>query len=433
MPIRTTHVGSLVRPDALIPFLRRIDAGEEYDRAAHEACLRDGVREVVAAQREAGVDVVSDGEFGKSGWNFYVYQRLGGIELRPHPPGEGGFSVESGATDWARFPEFYAEYFANEQEYAVPGGDFACVAPVTYTGAAAIERDIANLKAAMDAAGAREGFLPVVAPASCFPRLIDEHYGSPEAALRGVAEALREEYRAIVDAGLYVQIDDAYIPYMYDVLVPPQTMEDYRAWARPQIEALNHALEGIPADRVRYHVCWGSWNGPHTNDVALRDIIDLVLQVDAGTYLFEAANPRHEHEWRLWEDVELPEGKVIAPGVISHATNVVEHPELVAERLERFARLVGPENVMASTDCGFAQGPYIHRVHPSIQWAKLRSLAEGAEIASQRFASSAAWGGRRGLEPPSAPGPDWSRPRTNVRQLREWTGSCAADWARTSC
>jgi 5-methyltetrahydropteroyltriglutamate--homocysteine methyltransferase len=390
MAIRATHVGSLIRPDALIPFLRSIDAGEDYDQDAYEVCLRDAVRDVVAAQRGAGVDVVSDGEYGKSAWNFYVYERLGGIELRPSPPTRPGFTEESGATDWARFPEFYAEYFAKEQEYAIPGGDFACVGPITYTGQAAIQRDIANLKAAMDAAGAQEGFLPVVAPASCFPNLIDEHYGSREAALRGVAEALREEYRAIVDAGLYVQIDDAYIPYMYDVLVPPKTMEDYRAWAQPQIEALNHALEGIPTDRVRYHVCWGSWNGPHTNDVAMRDIVDLVLQVDAGTYLFEAANPRHEHEWRVWEEVELPEGKLIAPGVISHATNVVEHPELVAQRLERFAHLVGAENVVASTDCGFAQGPYIHRVHPSIQWAKLRSLAEGAAIASRNFASSAA-------------------------------------------
>ena len=259
---------------------------------------------------------------------------------------------------------------------------------MTYTGGPAIERDIANLKAAMEAEGVEEGFLPVVAPASCFPKLIDEHYGSPEAALMGVAEALREEYRAIVDAGLNVQIDDAFIPFMYDVLVPPGTMADYLAWAQPRLDALNHALEEIPEDRVRYHVCWGSWNGPHTNDVALRDIVDLVLQVNAGTYLFEAANPRHEHEWRIWEDVDLPAGKTIAPGVISHATNVVEHPELVAERLERFARLVGAGNVMASTDCGFALGPYIQRVHPTIMWAKLESLAEGARLASRGVAAA---------------------------------------------
>jgi 5-methyltetrahydropteroyltriglutamate--homocysteine methyltransferase len=389
--IRTTHVGSLIRPDELIPFLRKIDKGEPYDEDAYQACLRDSVRAVVQSQRDAGIDVVSDGEFGKSAWNYYVYSRLGGIELRPAPPGEANFaSVNDAPTDWTRFPEFYTQYFAKEQEFEGPGGDFACVGPVTYTGGPVIQRDIANLKAAMEAAGVEEGFLPVVAPASCFPTLIDEHYGSQEAALMGVAEALREEYEAIVEAGLYVQIDDAYIPFMYDVLVPPGTMDDYRAWARPRLDALNHALEGIPQDRVRYHVCWGSWNGPHTNDVALRDIVDLMLEVNAGTYLFEAANPRHEHEWRIWENVDLPAGKVIAPGVISHATNVVEHPELVAERLERFAGLVGYENVMASTDCGFAQGPYIHRVHESIQWAKLRALAEGAQLASSTSSAGGA-------------------------------------------
>jgi 5-methyltetrahydropteroyltriglutamate--homocysteine methyltransferase len=203
----------------------------------------------------------------------------------------------------------------------------------------------------------------------------------------GVAEALREEYRAIVDAGLSVQVDDAFIPFMYDVLVPPGTMEDYLAWARPRIAAVNHALEGLPEDRVRYHVCWGSWNGPHTNDIPLRDVLELVFAVNAGTYLFEAANPRHEHEWRVWRDVALPAGKRLAPGVISHATNVVEHPELVAERLERIARLVGVENVLASTDCGFAQGPYLRRVHPTIQWAKLQSLREGAQLASGALAA----------------------------------------------
>jgi 5-methyltetrahydropteroyltriglutamate--homocysteine methyltransferase len=258
---------------------------------------------------------------------------------------------------------------------------------VTYTGGDAINRDIANLKAAMEANGVTEGFLPVVAPASCFPNLIDEHYGSENAALMGIAEALREEYKAIVDAGLYVQIDDAYIPFMYDVIVPPGTMADYKAWAQPRIDALNHALEGIPEDRVRYHVCWGSWNGPHTGDIALRDVLDLMFQVKAKTFLFENANPRHEHEWRVWEDTELPAGKILAPGVISHATNVVEHPELVAERIERIARLVGPENVIASTDCGFAQGPYLQRVHESIQWAKLDSLAQGAKLASGALAA----------------------------------------------
>lgn len=381
--IPTTHVGSLIRPPDLVEMLRRRDAGEAVDEAAYAETLSRAVRDVVAAQRDAGIDVVSDGEFGKSAWNYYVYERLGGIELRPAAPGEANFaSVNEAPTDWARFPEFYADYFANEQDFESPGGDWACVGPVTYTGGPAIRRDIDNLKAAMEAAGVTEGFLPVVAPASCFPNLIDEHYGSQEAALMGVAEALREEYRAIVDAGLHLQVDDAYIPFMYDVMVPPGTLEDHHAWARPRIDALNHALEGIPEDRVRYHVCWGSWNGPHTNDVPLVDVLDLVFAVNAGTYLYENANPRHEHEWRVWEDVPLPEGKKLAPGVISHATNIVEHPELVAERLERTAGLVGRANVVASTDCGFAQGPYLQRVHESIQWAKLGALAEGAALAS---------------------------------------------------
>ncbi len=310
--IEVTHVGSLTRPDDVIAIMRRLDKGEKVDAAERQAVLAPAVREVVRRQKAAGVDIVSDGEFGKSSWNYYVYRRLGGIELRPPQHGVfEGLSVT--ATDWERFGEFYAEYFPKEQEFENPGGDLAAVSEITYTGQADIQRDIANLKAAMEAEGVKEGFLPVVAPASCLPNLIDEHYGSEEAALMGVAEALREEYRAIVDAGLYVQVDDAFIPFMYDVMVPPGTMEDYLAWAQPRIAAVNHALEGIPQDRIRYHVCWGSWNGPHTNDIPLRDVLPLVLQVDAGTYLFENANPRHEHEWRVWRDVELVAGKKLCP------------------------------------------------------------------------------------------------------------------------
>ena len=382
--IRTTHVGSLIRPDDVIAIMRRLDKGEQVDPTERQAALERGVREVVRRQKQAGVDIVSDGEFGKSSWNFYVYQRLAGLEVRPFV-GEQFGELSVTATDWERFPEFYADYFRTEQDFEQPGGDFAAVEKITYTGQDAIARDIANLKAAMEAEGVEAGFLPVVAPASCFPKLIDEHYGSPEAALMGVAEALREEDKTIVDAGLSVQVDDAFIPFMYDVLVPPGTMEDYLAWAQPRIDAVNHALEGIPEDKVRYHICWGSWNGPHTNDIPLRDALGLLLQVNAGMYLFEAANPRHEHEWRVWEDVDLPDGKILAPGVISHATNVVEHPELVAERLERIARIVGPDRVVGSTDCGFAQGPYLRRVHPTIQWAKLEALAEGAKIASRNL------------------------------------------------
>ncbi|MEA2176878.1 MAG: 5-methyltetrahydropteroyltriglutamate--homocysteine methyltransferase [Solirubrobacteraceae bacterium] len=387
--IKTTHVGSLIRTDEVIAIMRRLDKGEAVDPAERQAALETGVREVVRRQKEAGVDIVSDGEYGKSSWNYYVAKRLGGIEVRP-PSGETFAEMPMVATDWARFEEFYAEYFPTEQDFENPGGDFAAVGEITYEGGPEIQRDIANLKAAMEAEGVQEGFLPTVAPASCFPTLIDEHYGSSEAALKAVAKAMGEEYKAVVDAGLNVQVDDAFIPFMYDVMVPPGTKQDWVAWAQPQIDAVNIALDGLPREKVRYHVCWGSWNGPHTNDVPLRDVLDLILQVNAGTILFENANPRHEHEWKVWQDVELPDGVTLAPGVISHATNVVEHPELVAERLERLARIVGPERVVASTDCGFAQGPYLRRVHPTIQWAKLESLSEGARIASRNLGLSPA-------------------------------------------
>jgi 5-methyltetrahydropteroyltriglutamate--homocysteine methyltransferase len=259
------------------------------------------------------------------------------------------------------------------------------VGPIRYTGHDAIRRDIDALRGAAQAAGGVEAFLPVAAPASVMPVRTDEHYGSDEEFLFALADALHEEYRAVVDAGLILQIDDAFLATMYDTMVPPATLAEYRAWAELRVEALNRALRGIPPERCRYHVCWGSWNGPHTGDVALRDIVDLVLAVNVGGYSLEQANPRHEHEWRVWEDVPLPDGKVLLPGVISHATNVVEHPELVAERITRLARLVGRERVIAGTDCGFAQTPYIARVHPSIMWAKLATLCEGARLASEQL------------------------------------------------
>jgi 5-methyltetrahydropteroyltriglutamate--homocysteine methyltransferase len=250
-----------------------------------------------------------------------------------------------------------------------------------------VSRDIRNFKSALEKAGVAQGFLPVAAPSSVIPDRRNEYYKSDEALLQAIAQAMRTEYRAIVDAGLLLQLDDARLAVTYDRMVPPASFADYRKWAALQVEAINHALEGIPEERVRYHVCWGSWPGPHTTDVPLKDIVDLVLQVRAGTYLIEGANPRHEHEWQVWEGVKLPAHKALAPGMISHATNVVEHPELVAQRILRLAKLVGPERVVASTDCGFAQGPFHRRVHPSVMWAKLESLAEGARIASRRLFS----------------------------------------------
>jgi 5-methyltetrahydropteroyltriglutamate--homocysteine methyltransferase len=383
--ILSTHVGSLIRPAPLLPFIGAKQNGQPYDQQAYAACLRDSVGEIVQRQKAAGIDVPSDGEFGKSiSWSQYALERLSGFERRPvrnATPGARG-------VDRTRFAAFYAELDAASGPPATAlgsVGEAVCVAPIRYTGQAEVQRDIANFKAALKQAGVAEGFLPVAAPASVIPDRKNEHYKSDEEMLAAIAEAMRDEYRAIVDAGLLLQLDDARAAVTYDRMVPPASFADYRRWLELQVEAINHATEGIPQDRIRYHVCWGSWPGPHTSDVPLKDIVDLVLRVRAGAYLIEGANPRHEHEWRVWETAKLPEGSVLIPGVISHATNVVEHPELVAERLLRYARLLGRENVMAGTDCGFAQGPFHRRVHPSIMWAKLETLAEGARLASRQL------------------------------------------------
>jgi 5-methyltetrahydropteroyltriglutamate--homocysteine methyltransferase len=384
--IRTTHVGSLIRPAELLQFIRPKQAGQPYDEQAYAKCLRSSVTQAVRRQVDAGIDVVSDGEFGKSiSWSQYVLERLSGFERRPVRPGEHGFNR---GADRARFADFYRELDAAEGPPAAIGasaGIAVCVGPISYTGQAELQRDVENFKAALAETGAHQGFLPVASPSSVIPDRKNEYYKSDEALLYAIADAMRAEYRAIIDAGLYLQLDDARLAVTYDRMVPPASFADYRNWVAMNVEAINHALQGIPEERVRYHVCWGSWPGPHVTDVPFKAIADLVLRVKAGTYLVEGANPRHEHEWRVWESVKLPEGKVIAPGMISHATNVVEHPELVAQRIVRLAKLVGASRVMASTDCGFAQGPFHRRVHPTIMWAKLESLAEGARIASREL------------------------------------------------
>jgi 5-methyltetrahydropteroyltriglutamate--homocysteine methyltransferase len=384
--ILATHVGSLIRPAELLEFIGKRVRGAPYDERAYQQCLSAAVRKIVAQQKQAGIDVPSDGEFGKQiSWSQYALERLSGFERRPIARAANPFAR---GADRARFPEFYAELDAADGPPATAGATGAlavCVAPIEYTGQAEIARDIANFKAALAAAGLKEGFLPVAAPASVIPDRRNEYYANDEDCLRAIAAAMRTEYLAIVEAGLLLQLDDARFAVTYDRMVPPATLADYRRWVAMHVEVMNAALEGIPEDRVRYHVCWGSWPGPHTTDVPLKDVVDLILKVNAGAYLIEGANPRHEHEWRVWEDVKLPRGRVLVPGVISHATNVVEHPELVAERLVRVAKLVGRENVMAGTDCGFAQGPFHRRVHPSIMWAKLESLAEGARIASRQL------------------------------------------------
>jgi 5-methyltetrahydropteroyltriglutamate--homocysteine methyltransferase len=230
-----------------------------------------------------------------------------------------------------------------------------------------------------------EAFLPVAAPSSAIPDRKNEYYKSDDDLQQAIADAMHAEYKMIIDAGLLVQLDDARAAVSYDRMVPPKSLKEYRAWLARQVELTNHAIKGLPREKIRYHVCWGSWPGPHTTDVPLEDIVDLILKVNVGAYVIEGANPRHEHEWKVWKDVKLPAGKVLIPGVISHATNVVEHPELVAERIIRYARLLGRENVLAGTDCGFAQGPFYRRVHPSIMWAKLEALAEGARLATREL------------------------------------------------
>jgi 5-methyltetrahydropteroyltriglutamate--homocysteine methyltransferase len=409
--ILTTHVGSLIRPQALQEFMRAKQGDTPYDRAGYEACLAQSIADVVRRQAEIGIDVISDGEFGKAiSWNQYVVERLSGFELRAIPP---GLRPGVPGADRTRFKEFYAEL--DVREPMANAKMVACIGPVKYIGEEIVRRDIANFKAALAsvASGQRgdsivrapdtrpepgssaraalgglrveEAFMPVVAPSSVLPDRKDEYYKGEEDWLEAVTAAMRTEYRMIVDAGFVLQIDDARAATAFDRMVPPGSFQDYRRWLAKFVESLNHALEGIPEDRVRYHVCWGSWPGPHVSDVPLRDIVDLILKVRAGAYVIESANPRHEHEWQVWKNVKLPDGKVLIPGVISHATNVVEHPELIAERILRFANLVGRENVMAGTDCGFAQGTFYRRVHPTIMWAKFEALAEGARLASKQL------------------------------------------------
>lgn len=386
--ILTTHVGSLIRPQEVKDHLLAKQS-ENYDAAAHREALTTRVAEVVRQQADAGIDVISDGEFGKGiSWSQYVLERLDGFERRvledyTQDP------YASGA-DRERFPDFYAEMDATDARTSRSDGgavtaESICVGPISYTGQDELQRDIDNLKLAMQKVDVVEAFLPVAAPASAIPDRRNEYYKTNEECVFALADAMRTEYKTITDAGLLVQIDDARAAVTYDRMLARASKEEFLTWLAMHMEALNHAIEGIPTEQIRYHVCWGSWPGPHTTDVPLRDIVDLVLSVNAGAYVIEGANPRHEHEWRVWADVKLPDGKILIPGVISHATNIVEHPELVAERIVRLAKLVGRENVLGSTDCGFAQGPFHERVHPTIMWAKLEALAEGAELASKEL------------------------------------------------
>jgi 5-methyltetrahydropteroyltriglutamate--homocysteine methyltransferase len=388
----------LIRPRALVELMTPARPEDPVWQAELDQAIAQAAAEVIREQAEAGIDVINDGEMGKSNWISYLYERVDGIESRPVDL-ERSTSNLPPSRDRQAFPGFYREHDelvdrarraaaaakgTEEEEEAPRSHQWVCTGPLRYD-PTAVERDIANLRAASGSVNAVDLFLPVVAPASAY-WLVNEHYASDEEFVWAVADVLAEEYRHIVEAGILLQVDDAVLMHECDsVMAMGGSFEDYRRWAELRIEALNHALRGLPRDRVRYHVCWGSWHGPHAYDPPLADVVDLVLKVTAGYYLIEQANPRHEHEWRLWEQVGLPDGSVLVPGVVTHHTNVVEHPELVADRLVRVAKLVGRENVMGGTDCGFAQSAFTQRVHPEIQWAKLRALVEGAQIASRRL------------------------------------------------
>ena len=394
--ILTSHAGSLPRPDELIAANARREAGTD-DEAGFQKELAQSVVDVVRRQAAAGIAVPGDGEYGKSmgskvnyrAWWSYSFERLANLQVRGlslyqfpvrrSSPGNTVLSSFGDRRDRLKFAAAYAD-----PESGITTGPRAtdwpvCVGPLGYTGHAAIAADIANFKAALAASGITEGFMTSIGPASC-ARIGNEHYRSDDEFVFACAEAMREEYKAIVDAGLVLQIDDPAIAENFDQINPEPTAEEYRKFTMPKVEALNHALRGLPKDRVRFHLCWGSWHGPHTTDIAMRDIVEAMLAIDAGAYSFEAGNVRHEHEWAVWQDTKLPDDRLILPGVVSHATNVVEHPELVAERIGRFARLVGRDRVIASTDCGLGG-----RVHRDIAWAKLEALAQGAAIASRQL------------------------------------------------
>jgi 5-methyltetrahydropteroyltriglutamate--homocysteine methyltransferase len=390
--ILTTHVGSLPRPGDLVDLYR--------DNAPDGILLprlRSAISQVVRQQADSGIDIVNDGEFGKAmrravdfgAWWSYVYDRLAGFELRQEHAKKGRAAWTFGSKERKEFAEFYAEEASAGQ--AGTGGQqggtssarmygLTCVAPVKYTGHAAIARDIANLTAAVREARTEDVFMTAVSPAT-LQILLNEYYKTKEDYTWALAGAIREEYRAIVDAGFILQIDDPALVDIYDWWFSlADDLAGYRKWAAFQVEAVNHALAGIPEDRVRFHICWGSWHGPHRGDVSLKDIVDLLIKVRVQAYSVEAGNVRHEHEWKVWKTTRLPEGKLLIPGFVSHATNVLEHPELVADRILRFAQVVGRENIIAGTDCGLGG-----RVHPQIAWAKLQALSEGARLATKEL------------------------------------------------
>jgi 5-methyltetrahydropteroyltriglutamate--homocysteine methyltransferase len=378
--ILTTHCGSLARPQDLLDLMKAKINGDIYDENVYVQRVRSAVLEVVRKQVDCGVDVVTDGEQGKPGFFAYVRERLSGFEPKTPQPG----AWQQWAAEVAAFPEYYEQYFSRRMMGGsiAPRTPMVCTGPVRYRGQEAIRRDIENLKAALTDLNPEEVFMPAVAPSGVGT---NQYYRSEDEYLQAVGEALRFEYLAIVDAGFILQVDDPWLTELHSQ-DPSLSLAERRKIAERSIEALNHALRGIPPAKIRFHTCYGINEGPRVHDAPLIEIVDLVLKINAGAYAFEAANPRHEHEYHVWETVKLPEGKVIIPGVITHASNIVEHPELIAERITRYAKLVGRENVIAGSDCGFSsQATYNPEVHPKVVWAKFQAMAEGARLATKRL------------------------------------------------
>ncbi len=375
--ILTTHVGSLPRPLELLDMMKARLGGAPYDHAAYDVKVRDAVSNIVGKQVDCGIDIVTDGEQSKPGFFTYIRERLKGFEARP------GMKVPFYEAEVSAFPEYYKDYFAR----AMGGGGVApihpmvCTGPVSYIGTEALERDVANLKAALRGREVAGVFMPSVAPSGAG---LNEYYRSDEEYFHAVGDALREEYKAIVDAGFFLQIDDPFLSDIYSDLRNDSAQREKKA--NVFVEALNHALRGIPEEKVRFHTCYGINEGPRMFDATLKDVVGHMVKVKARYYSFEAANPRHEHEYHVFESVRLAPGKVLMPGVITHASNIVEHPEWIAERLVRYARLVGGENVIASADCGFSsQACYKTEVHPKVIWEKFKAMSQGARLAGQKL------------------------------------------------